>query len=39
MPTRELPNQRLGGMDIQDSNDLQGTMIWFFINTNLSDGD
>jgi len=39
MPTRELLNRRLATRDEKHSEALQDTMIWFLINTNMSDGD
>jgi len=37
VPPRELLENRLAGRDVKDTNDLQGIMIWFLINTNVSD--
>jgi len=38
MPTRELLNRHLEGRDCKDFNDLQGRIIWFLINKNVSHG-
>jgi len=35
MPPRDVLKQRLGGLDLKHSKDLQGSMIWFLINKNV----